>query len=282
MKTKRVDRIEYENRIVCFIDILGFRKTIEGTIEEDAEGHIVDNTDEVERVHNALMEFRGNFWLDGHPLGDEHESINETKTFTHFSDSIVISFKADEPSEVFYTLYDFLLLCASLIDHEIIFRGAITYGKLIHTEKLLFGPALVEAYDLERNEAKYPRIILSADVIDIGAKTSSMDHCYEDERDYIEGLIKKDTDGFFYVDYFEKAYSEFDDPNYDYPIYLSRLHELITNGLKTDDTKVKAKYEWMAEKYNETVKGFHEGARVNAEETDPDIIDAFLSIPLIK
>ncbi|MBF0557003.1 MAG: hypothetical protein HQK96_21015, partial [Nitrospirae bacterium] len=101
VQEKRSDRIAYEDRIVCFIDILGFKKIIAGTTTKD-------NVTEVERVYNALMEVRSSFWLDGSAYGDKYEDINNSRQITHFSDCIVISFKTDEPSEMFCTLYNVL------------------------------------------------------------------------------------------------------------------------------------------------------------------------------
>src|SRR5580658_7830841 len=44
-------------------------------------------------------------------------------------------------------------------------RGAATIGKLYHSQGVVFGEALIEAVQLEKRTAVYPRVILSAAVM---------------------------------------------------------------------------------------------------------------------
>nr|WP_317187917.1 hypothetical protein [Acinetobacter gerneri] len=44
--------------------------------------------------------------------------------------------------------------------HNILLRGALTIGEIYHDENMVFGPAMVEAYELESKVAEFPRIIL--------------------------------------------------------------------------------------------------------------------------
>ncbi len=46
-----------------------------------------------------------------------------------------------------------------LLKYKILIRGAITSGKLYHNNGVLFGEALVNAYNMEKDKACYPRII---------------------------------------------------------------------------------------------------------------------------
>ena len=52
--------------------------------------------------------------------------------------------------------YQYKLLCNSIIC-----RGAMAYGKHYTESDFMFSQALIEAYQLECMEAKYPRIIIS-------------------------------------------------------------------------------------------------------------------------
>ncbi|TMS52705.1 hypothetical protein [Mycobacterium sp. DBP42] len=56
----------------------------------------------------------------------------------------------------FYYLAEFGVLC----------RGAVTLGNCFHSENMIYGPALIEAYLLER-PADTPRIVLTPPVVDI-------------------------------------------------------------------------------------------------------------------
>ncbi len=75
-----------------------------------------------------------------------------------------------------------------LIYRGILCRGAITYGKLIHTDEVLFGPALTEAYILETKVALYPRVILHKDIIDLAGKAKSSHHTSELEEEYVQSF----------------------------------------------------------------------------------------------
>ena len=90
-----------------------------------------------------------------------------------------------------------------------------------------FGPALVEAYLLESQVAQYPRIVVSGAVIERGSQHSAAHNDVYQERESIENCLALDDDGYMFVDYFEKAQSELDDPHLDFPEYMMRaaLHD---------------------------------------------------------
>ncbi len=89
-------------------------------------------------------------------------------------------------------------------------RGGISIGRLFHSDNFIFGDALIKAYELESKYAKYPRIILDDEVIEIATKYG--EHSPQEEEDYYKELVTRDDDGWLYLDYFEKAMSEFDNP----------------------------------------------------------------------
>ena len=77
---------------------------------------------------------------------------------SHFSDSLVISVRYCEDGE------DHLLRSLGwavnfLLSRGFLLRGAISCGQLTHKDSMIYGPALIEAYNLEK-QAKWPRIIL--------------------------------------------------------------------------------------------------------------------------
>jgi len=126
--------------------------------------------------------------LDIHDTEYRKSIPRNSKTITTFSDCLVISFKAIEKSEVFHTLLEIKWMIMRLIYRGILCRGAITYGKLIHTDEVLFGPALTEAYILETKVALYPRVILHKDIIDLAGKAKSSHHTSELEEEYVQSF----------------------------------------------------------------------------------------------
>lgn len=155
---------KYENRVVAFVDILGFKDILARTVDKDNK----DIEPQIEKVIDAYNSIRDLFKLDEANSNNDpvlNKFKVKSKIVTTFSDSIVISFLQEEPAEIFYTLYDLQWMIMRLIHRGILCRGALTYGKMIHTDEFLFGPALVEAYEMEGKAALYPRIIVSEELI---------------------------------------------------------------------------------------------------------------------
>jgi hypothetical protein len=243
--------MKYEDRVVAFIDILGFKQLVSGTLS----GNDLDNVDKIQDLIDAYDSI--NQILFPENFVDEFIDIpRRNRNVSIFSDAIAISFKVESDSEVFDTLDDIKLIIMSLVDHGILCRGGIVRGKLIHTDDYIFGPALVEAYTLESEVAVYPRVILDREIVDIGIKYKSDRNSHSQELDSISSLLEIDSDGFYYMDYFFKAAAEMYSPE-DFPYYLNQLSSLIRSGLQASSHHSKAnlrgKFYWMRERYNQMV-----------------------------
>ena len=244
--------MKYEQRIVAFIDILGFKALLNDTT--DNKGN--DNEDAINKVVSAYEAIRDIWDLDK-KADYLNTNSSDTKKVSIFSDCLVVSFEINQSSEVFFTLLEIKWLIMRLISRRILCRGAVSLGKFIHTENYLFGPALVEAYTLESKAAVYPRVILDHTVIEAGASNGSNHHSFSQEHEYVQLLLEQDSDGMYYIDYFFKAQSELDDPEYDFPEYIDNLAEIIRKGLMSSSHHSKAdlrvKFSWMRERYNKMV-----------------------------
>lgn len=248
--------MNYQDRVVIFIDILGFKELLNETT--DKEGN--DNTEGISNLVEAYNSIRDVWDLDkvNNDNGILKKTSKQDKQITIFSDCIVISFPAAEKSEIFYTLLEVKWVILRLITKKILCRGAISYGKLLHNDRFIFGPALVEAYILESKAANYPRIILDRSIIDLAGSAKSENHTKEEEIEYVESLLEKDLDGMYYIDYFAKAQEELNDPQYDFPNYIQLLGEKIRQGMNSskhpNKADIRVKYIWMKEKYNRMVE----------------------------
>ena len=245
--------MKYEDRIVVFIDILGFSEIIKSNTEKNA-------TIDIEKLINVFNNISKAF-----NLHNEYWETTKTKQGTHFSDSIVISYKVEEIEEIIPAIIDIQHLIAELINLKIILRGAITKGKLLHTDKMLFGPALIEAYEMETKKAKYPRIIFETKLINEILSLSS-NKVASNLNFRMKDLVSKDQDGFYYIDYFFndgflrviKTYSDSIKQKSkfynNYKEYLKLLKSLILVGLNHKNPCVSSKYQWMREKYNSAIE----------------------------
>lgn len=272
----------YDNRVVAFVDILAFREKIKKTVDVNGEPIQL----EVDSIIEAYESIRDVWDLD---LGKHSPKMREiikkgktkSKIITMFSDCIVISFLENEESEIFFTLLELKWMIMRLISHGFLCRGALAYGKLFHTSKMVFGPALVEAYEIESKAALYPRIILSKEIIDIaGRNYNKRAHSSKSEMEYVRALLKEDTDGMYYIDYFLGAQSELDDPENDFPNYIEMVSKVVKSGITSIKPEVRIKYKWMQKKINKVIKM---GKKVEWIETlrkngNDELADAYESL----
>lgn len=155
--------MDYEERITCFIDILGFKNTIKETSKDNVRNRLYEVIHEL-KPDTILEELYGNipvFFLDkentvkpANQVYTENLKDHFLDTYplviTQFSDSFVISCPAKNRASCE------LLLKAVYMIHLMFFynlglmmRGGISIGNLIHEEAgALFGPSMNEAYEL--------------------------------------------------------------------------------------------------------------------------------------
>lgn len=242
--------IHYEKRIVAFIDILGFKSLIEETQKPDCMPEKVENIrDAFSYIYNMLEE---------HYTKEQVQEIN----YSTFSDCIVFSFPIRQNDSLFFSLLPLVWLQAELMwKHDMLLRGAITVGDIYHDDKMVFGPAMVEAHELEGKKAIYPRIILDNKIeeeysqwlAELQAEGDS-DKLYnlKNELTYTfkrkSGLLTKDEDGYYYVNYLEKIVKEMDQPE-NYKKFITHAESLTHQYLKPNmETSVLKKYVWLHEK----------------------------------
>lgn len=259
--------MNYEDRIICFLDILGFGGHIDSSIDK------VDGGDKAEKIKELADAFtRIREILDMDRPEDRHE-----REVTQFSDSVVISFPAYSESGLFDALLDILLVQISLAQKGYLCRGGVTRGRLIHTPTLLFGPAMFEAYTLESKAALYPRVILDVEIVNAGVAAHAAHHSPIHEQQSILSLLERDMDGMYYIDYITRAQSELDDPELDYPGYLHQLREIVAEGILASDPSVAIKYKWLREKFVVHLREVKERAGKLPE--GHDLREAYENIP---
>ena len=129
---------------VSFIDILGYTE-LSSKADDDPQAR--------ETIRLGLKAFS---WVRrSHPNPDLH--------FSQFSDSIVLSAARDE-NGLLFVLEATINIAFELLKAGLLVRGGIAAGNLEHTDEMLFGQALVDAYELEQAKGP-PRIILHQSVM---------------------------------------------------------------------------------------------------------------------
>ena len=130
----------YEERIVAFCDVLGWRSQI---------AKAGDDPEKIGALRRQIL-------LIGRMVS--HVKPTTGLRFSSFSDNIVLSGPTDETS--------FVMIMMMLADYHassamlgFLTRGGVTVGEICHDSQVVFGPALNRAFEIESVEANYPRIV---------------------------------------------------------------------------------------------------------------------------
>lgn len=91
-------------------------------------------------------------------------------------------------------------------------------------------------------------------------------------------MLRRDTDGMYYINYVTGAQSELDDPELDYPNYLYQLQRIVAEGLKLKDPAVTIKYRWLKVKLSRHIAQIKRNV-LSSQELDEELRDAYLGIP---
>jgi len=163
--------VELKQHFVAFLDVLGFSEMV----SEDVRGEKQANLEKLFRCHQSAA----TIFQD-----DPNCAI------TQFSDSIVISkpYLASDFSWFVARVAEYQRL---LLDEELLCRGGIAVNKHFSNGTFTFSAGLIAAYKVESKAAKYPRVVVSADVLELVYPT------WPARADF---LIEED-DGLFFVDY---------------------------------------------------------------------------------
>jgi|SRR5208282_935039 len=165
----------YEERYCAYIDILGFADLMSDLRRGKVTYEAI--RDVLRRIHKPF---------DPETIDFEHCDFRAQS----ISDAVALSTKC--------TIAGLSMLCAAIRHlaeaslHEGYFlRGALCKGPLYHDETTVFGEALVKAYRLEEQTVKFPRIMLTKEVVD-DARTS------DKKAEFAEHINQAD-DGPFYL-----------------------------------------------------------------------------------
>lgn len=153
----------YEDRYCLFLDILGFQSLVDGSAnfkKGDPEKKSLQS------LLAALQQIKeGVNYKDAVEVSGRMK--HTSRKVSQFSDSVIVSYKKDEPYSAGITsiIMHVHQLQLQMTARGILFRGAVTVGKLYHDDSFVLGPALNEAVALEKLAA-YPRVILDAVILD--------------------------------------------------------------------------------------------------------------------
>lgn len=155
----------FEKRIVAYFDILGWK----AAVVDPAQRKRVELT---AKILHAFAEL----FSENH-LKDLQESIGKPDTsitaeaykglsnirITMFSDCVVMS----SPQKDAYALINFIgQFCRTIMKNGFLFRGGITVGDLVHSNRMVYGGALHEVVKFDR-EGAMPGIVCTQSFLNL-------------------------------------------------------------------------------------------------------------------
>jgi hypothetical protein len=218
-----------KNSIVLFLDLLGSRATAAGDAAQSS----------LEHIFKAL-----NFAK----IGIFKTDSDSRHVVTSFSDLIALGWpiREDAESEIGHTLVEASYHQFYLTTEGLLSRGGLTAGLVFMDEGFAFGPALAQAYEIERTRAKYPRIAVSPEVI--GLVTGHGAYYGGIERSPYDEELIYDMEGTPFVNYLSVVNDGFMNPQE----ALSAHGKVIVAGLAQygSDASILQKYQWLADYHN--------------------------------
>lgn len=138
----------YVDRYCAFIDILGFRGLI---------GGLQGNSSQFLTLREVLKKVHA-------PVGQSTVNWHTDFRAQSISDAVAISTLATEGGLVW--LFQIIeKLAIDLLKDGYFIRGALVKGKLYHDDTMVFGEALLRAYELENTVVRYPRVMIARDIL---------------------------------------------------------------------------------------------------------------------
>ena len=209
---------ELKHHFVAFLDILGFSKMVETDMRSDEQVFLP----RLFRCHNSASQiFR--------------DDLN--CSVTQFSDSIVVATPFNrETFEWFAThVAEYQRL---LLDEGLLLQGGIAVNKHFSNGSFTFSAGLIAAYHVESQSARYPRVVVSPDLLQLVFPDSKTPPSY---------LVQGD-DGLMFIDYIGLSARRKRDS-------LKRtITEIVGRLLKNPSASVRGKGLWLAS-YSDAVLG---------------------------
>lgn len=219
-----------ENKLVFFLDILGFSGLVcrnKNTKLSDTNGMIINFVEAFKYVNEYDYNIQ--------------KKNNKKFKFMWVSDSLVFTTDLENFDVV---MEEVSKLINSFFTHGLTIRGAITVGSIYHDNNI-WGPAYMEAVNLEKNISKYPRIIIKKDDLNMVNEAS----------EFIKFFKTTEQDSFYYYDYFDQFISKSINSGVDISSPLGIYSSFIYDNLETQTLDKLEKYIWLG---NELKRGLTE------------------------
>lgn len=231
---------ELLNSIVCFTDILGFSSLVAQTTNI-SQGNIL-----LRDLHKVLNKQYSSM-----------REMNPNGQFKTFTDNVILAYPISEAYDggemaTGGILMSFIEYQLNMVLKEYFVRGGISNGLYYGDSDFAYGPALIEAYNLESNIAIYPRIILNEAMVKLLVKQLKYYGKFTNAPQYHHVL--KDEDDKCFLNYLVLLHEIYEEDR-DFKSYIRNIQkhkQIVENKLVSfnGDDKLYPKYEWVAQYHN--------------------------------
>lgn len=185
-----MEKAEYTEYYIAFLDMLGFKKLI--------------NDSPCDKIAEIFAKFSNKKPLKASYLGNRNiisEDTADALKMKVMSDSICFYIDVNVTNALLCMIMSCMEFQYELYQNEIpiFLRGAIVRGNLYVEKDTMFGPGITQAYLMEENNAKYPRIILTNETLQfLNIRNENSDVNY---TSIIKSCVFRDDDAFYTVDF---------------------------------------------------------------------------------
>ena len=241
---------EYKEHFVAFLDILGFKAFI--------------NHEKCENIYQIFETIHSRSKSSLMYNGVQIQAF-EAIHYKILSDSIIVFIDAetDDSFAALLTICTQLQIALADRDDPILLRGGIAKGSLYYEDDIIFGQGLTQAYLLENNLAKYPRVIFTGDTLDAGKRVAK--YMFPELEGLCQNFIESE-DGLYIVDYFPTNYPGKLDKIKIYSDKLIHKCEVMLNSLT--DASLREKYLWLRKQINKSISHMSQLQELYNQETE--------------
>lgn len=221
----------YQRKVLVFFDVLGFKDLVLNKYKDDPE--------KIEEILSTMhLISHSSYPSELIVFSDSVINILEVKPHLegygqNFSDYLNV------------ILRDIAAIQINMLGlYGVLIRGSIVIGNINYdnVKNLLFGPALIHAYELESKYSIYPRFILDTKIVEL----------IKDDINWMD--VSQDVDGHYYVDSFKWLVKLEAEKASLRPI-KEKIENAITNLGENPNLGVLSKYHWFLNKIIEREQG---------------------------
>lgn len=176
----KYDERKYTDAILGIVDILGFSQFVKIKNDDSTAPKKI-----IEIINDSI--FINKLGL---PENIKYKMLSDT--FIVYSDEITVD-------NVYYVIYALENFRIQLLENGFLCRGALVRNKNYINNDIIVSEALIDAYRIESNIAKYPRIIVDMDIIKIIKPQMDSGKVLDDNKIIIKKRVIKDFDGEYII-----------------------------------------------------------------------------------